>query len=1041
MKNTQQLSVIEPIGVGRRLLRALPRFLTCATAIALAAWLAAAAPAQATSATGGDVYPISAPSSWSSSGRNGTTAYLGYQTGSGSLTISGGSSVKARTVYLGNLTGLTGTVSITGSGSTFQAYTLYAGNSGIGQIAVTSGGSLSTNAYAYLGYNAGSTGTVTVDGTGSTFSNAWPLFVGYSGIGSVSVTNGAALTSGADTTGAAGYLGYNAGSTGTVTVDGTGSKWTNSGSLTIGSGGTGTLKITNGSTVSVSGTTTVGANGAINFGSNGGTLTTGSLYAGAPQLSGTGTITTSGIITDMNLVFDASHGASQTFATNGITVNLNLGSAGNLGVGYVGTGTLAISGGVDVASNNGYLGYNAGSNGRATVTGASSAWTNSGTLYVGNSGTGNLSITNGGTVTSYGGYIGYNAGSNGTVTVDGAGSTWTNSGALAANANLAIGSGGTGTLKITNGSAVAVMGTTTVGALGTVNFGSNGGTLNTGMLSAASSQFTGTGTVTVHGWLADLNLALNGPSTAPLTLATWNGANQNVEVNLDLSGSGGVYGNLAVGYQNSGSLALKNGATATTYCGYIGDNAGSTGTATVAGAGSTWTISNGGVINVGNYGTGSLSITNGGVVTGPIGTSLNVGYYMGSTGTVIVDGAGSQLNPGTSFAVGEYGAGTAYVRNGGSVHSQSVSVGAGGTVSGWTPSGPGTLFVDGPASTVLYNSSLYVGHCGNGRLTITNGANVYGYYSGSYISVADMPSTAISGVIVVDGAGSSLATGTTGALTLGAYGIGDAVLSVSDGASLYAASATIDTNSFLTTDVRSSVKIGSTGTGTISNSNAGGGSGTVRIVAGANAAAGTYTPLSVGTIASTITVQALGGVWNSANHTVAVSGAVHTTAGAPIAFDLSQYQRVLVSAGDGKSLGAGFQAAAAGTNLTFSATEIGGSELSSLQGLFGAGQSVLSGWKFSTTGYTSGNPVYLSLFAGSGQSLNSLEVWDYSNGAWSQFSANDLAYDGGYASFTTTALNDFAVTGTTPTPIPSALLLLGPGLAGLGFLRKKLYRA
>ena len=220
---------------------------------------------------------------------------------------------------------------------------------------------------------------------------------------------------------------------------------------------------------------------------------------------------------------------------------------------YSGTGNLSIeSGGNLTTSSAAYVGYSALSNGTATVSGTGSKWTGTGALYVGNSGTGTLNISNGGTVTSASATIGSGSGSTGTATVDGSGTSWKAS-------SILVGSSGTGTLNITNGSLVTATGTTTVGTHGTVNFGANGGTLNTGILSAASTQFTGTGTVVAHGWLGDANLTYNGTVT-PLTVATYNGTNQDVTVNLDLSGSGGITANLAVGYQNSGSLNVQNGA-------------------------------------------------------------------------------------------------------------------------------------------------------------------------------------------------------------------------------------------------------------------------------------------------------------------------------------------------------------------------------------------------------------------------------------------------------------------------------------------------
>ena len=75
----------------------------------------------------------------------------------------------------------------------------------------------------YLGYHAGSTGTATVDGTGSTWTNSGYLYIGNSGNGTLNITNGGKVSN------SYGYLGYNSGSTGTATVDGTGSTWTNSG--------------------------------------------------------------------------------------------------------------------------------------------------------------------------------------------------------------------------------------------------------------------------------------------------------------------------------------------------------------------------------------------------------------------------------------------------------------------------------------------------------------------------------------------------------------------------------------------------------------------------------------------------------------------------------------------------------------------------------------------------------------------------------------------------------------------------------------------
>ena len=96
-------------------------------------------------------------------------------------------------------------------------------------------------------------------------------------------------------------------------------------------------------------------------------------------------------------------------------------------------------------------------------------------------------------------------------------------------------------------------------------------------------------------------------------------------------------------------------------------------------------------------------------------------------------------------------------------------------------------------------------------------------------------------------------------------------------------------------------------------------------------------------------------------------------------------------------VGASFQAATASTPVTFNASAItNAAELTALQSILGTSQSVLSDSASSVNGTTVGssNPVYLSLFAGPGQSLYTLSVWDYNGTNWVNLSPADLAYDG-----------------------------------------------
>jgi len=484
---------------------------------------------------------------------------VGYS-GAGTLNITNGGMVCSNHGgNIGSNPGSMGTMHVDGTGSTWtNSEGLTVGDSGAGTLTITGGGQVRSVYESYVGLNPGATGMVAVDGAGSAWTNNGSLFIGFSGAGTLNITNGGQVNN------TYGDLGYNLGSAGTVTVDGAGSTWTNSYDLYVGDSDTGTLYITNGGMVAVAGTTYVAyastATGSINFGDSRGTLTTQSLYAAPAQLSGTGTINTRGIVGDGTLIFDATHGLNQTLAwisaTQNVAIHLDLtggsGAVGDLGAGYQGAGTLTILDGVAVTSNSGYLGYQTGSLGYATVSGSGSTWANSSCLYVGHSGTGTLNITNGGQVnSSSSGYLGLNSGATGTVTVDGSGSIWTNN-------YLYVGNSGAGTLHITNG--------------GQVNSSSSGYLgYNTGA----------TGTVTVDG-----------------------------------SGSTWTNSSLYVGNSGAGTLHITNGGQVNNDRydpSYLGYNSGATGTVTVDGPGSKWISSEG--LAVGASGAGTLTITGGGEVS------------------------------------------------------------------------------------------------------------------------------------------------------------------------------------------------------------------------------------------------------------------------------------------------------------------------------------------------------------------------------------------------------------------------------------------
>ena len=255
--------------------------------------------------------------------QTGTTACIG-NSANGTLTVNAGSYLTSYCGYFGYTSAVTGSATIDGSNSTWRnSGTLYVGYSGGGAISITNGGALYGD--GYIAYNSGSTGTVTIDGARSICDGGF--YVGYGGAGSLAVTNGGAIIGGA------GIIGCNSGASGTVTIDGAGSTWTSS-ELYVGASGNGTLNITNGGAVYVGGPTEVGAfagsTGVINFGGSGGALRTSSLGASPTQVTGTGTITAFGLISDVALVFNSAASLNQTIQWNSLpnqNVTIYLGMA------------------------------------------------------------------------------------------------------------------------------------------------------------------------------------------------------------------------------------------------------------------------------------------------------------------------------------------------------------------------------------------------------------------------------------------------------------------------------------------------------------------------------------------------------------------------------------------------------------------------------------------------------------------------------------------------------------------------------------------
>ncbi|MEO8317881.1 MAG: autotransporter domain-containing protein [Bradyrhizobium sp.] len=371
------------------------------------------------------------------------------------------------------------------------------------------------------------------------------LRVGVSGTGTLTIQNGGTVNN------TLGIIGDQAGSTGTATVNGAGSRWTNSSDFYVGSGGSGTLTIQNGGAVS-------------------------NVHGFVGNFSGaTGVATVDG--------------AGSTWT-----------NSGDLQVGIYSNGTLIIRNGGTVSNGFGYIAQYAGATGAVTVDGAGSTWINRRDLSVGGAygaGIGTLTIRNGGVVsTGGGGYVAADIGSTGTVTVDGAGSTWTNSG------SLTVGNLGSGTLTIRNGGVVSASGMSIAdqaGSTGALNIGAATGQAAAapGTLNTASVDFgdgtgqivfnhtatnyifspiitsfgAGTGTVRVEAGTTILTAAstYTGPTVIDGGRLSVNGSIAGSSVTVNAGGALGGNGTVGNTIVNGGTLAPGNSTGALTVNGNL----------------------------------------------------------------------------------------------------------------------------------------------------------------------------------------------------------------------------------------------------------------------------------------------------------------------------------------------------------------------------------------------------------------------------------------------------------------------------------------
>jgi T5SS/PEP-CTERM-associated repeat protein len=460
-----------------------------------------------------------------------------------------------------------------------------------------------------IGYAAGSTATATIDGSaGPVLWSDSTQYVGYAGTGTVAVVNGGQVEP------ATAYLGFQAGTQGTVTVTGTGSAYS-PGSMAVGESGMGNVSVTAGGKVS-------------------GNITVGDLTGSHGMITVTGT---------------------------GSTLD------GYLVVGNSGTGSLSVSAGA-TASGGIVVGNQAGSQGTVTIAGTASTFAAAGgDVIIGNGGIGSFSMTGGATGTGAARdfTVGYQPRSQGMATLDGAGTS------LTVTDSVLVAGDGSGSLSLTNG-AKFTGGEMTLGSqrdssstpVGSVTVDGTGSHLSVGSLTIGDVQ-TGTESVTVQkggslGVGGNLQLNVYGTETSSVTFD-------------GLGTTGNVQGTTTI--EPLATVTIRNGAALTTAGTTIYSIAGLIGTTNpgqviVDGTGSQWNVTSlqlyGGTVSITNgaavdaqsitypYSSGTISVGSGSALTASssisVGGLLTVGagsavttpsLQIGRSGTIDLSGGGT----------------------------------------------------------------------------------------------------------------------------------------------------------------------------------------------------------------------------------------------------------------------------------------------------------------------------------------------------------------------------------------------------------------
>jgi T5SS/PEP-CTERM-associated repeat protein len=569
-------------------------------------------------------------------------------------------------LYIGNSQNTFGAVIVTDNSelravATSHTEGIFIGSSGNGSLTVSDGGLVRTTdtvgiADISLGFHSTGEGTLSITGENSRLTGE-DLFVGESGVGHLRVLERGMMDGSIGSTPDA-FVGAFGNARGDAVVRGGGSRWLQR-DITLGHEGEGTLSIEAGGLVTANGLFVLGSQTA----------------------DSQGILTVSGA--DPSGPSHLEVGGAMTVGQSGQgTVNITAG--GKVAVGQ----TFSIGNSATAVAPN-----------EVAVSGAASELAVADRTVIGTVSNGTLEVSDGGTLRSTGWIeIGVHDASEGVLNVDGAGSQ------VIGQSDMFVGNEGYGTLNITHGGTVTVARMTIADSdtnangqgLGTVRVSGADGAWASTLNVTGSNQFFVGGSRNENGGVGELIIEAGGKVNADgMFIGSGNGGPADGTGSVIVTGRGalldagaytGTWG-IHVGDTGSGTLLVEDGGGVVTPGLSIGGESDeeAEGMATIDGADSYLDVHHG--VNLGTGRAGHLTVRNAATLTSGTGaydSASIIGFYPTAEGsTLTVKDSGSVWAHDGRLLVGWGGGGSAAderstlrVLNGGAVTTQSLFVSA-----------------------------------------------------------------------------------------------------------------------------------------------------------------------------------------------------------------------------------------------------------------------------------------------------------------------------------------------------------------------------